>query len=210
MPLFYQHNIEKNTRLAIWKIEEPASFFLPEVPVKRDITHPQKQLQHLAGRYLLPYLFPDFPNREIVVADTHKPYLPKEQYHFSISHCGDFVAVIVSKNARVGIDIEAFSQKIVKVKNKFLTAPELDLVTENDHIDLQKITAFWSAKEAIYKWWSYGDISLKNNIHIEGITTDMPAQIQATLEVAQTTYPLSIEIKLFETISLCWLMTKKI
>ena len=47
-----------------------------------------KRLQHLAGRYLLYALFDDFPLEEIVIADTRKPFLENEKYHFSISHCG--------------------------------------------------------------------------------------------------------------------------
>jgi hypothetical protein len=58
MPLFYQQHINQSTRLAIWKIEESESFFAETVPLKRDITHPHKRLQHLAGRYLLRFLFP--------------------------------------------------------------------------------------------------------------------------------------------------------
>ncbi len=106
MPLFYQHNINESTRLGIWHIEEDEAFFLKRVPLKRDVSHPLKRLQHLAGRYLLTELFPDFPLDEILIADTRKPYLADEQYHFSISHCGTFAAAIVSTRHRVGIDVE--------------------------------------------------------------------------------------------------------
>jgi phosphopantetheinyl transferase len=119
LALFYQHNINESTKLGIWKIEEPEEFFLAEVPLNRAITHPHKRLQHLAGRYLLKYLFPDFPYTEIVIADTRKPYLPYEQYHFSISHCGNYAAAIVSNKQRVGIDIELPSPKIRKISHKF-------------------------------------------------------------------------------------------
>jgi len=61
VPLFYQHTINATTKLGIWQIEEEESFFLAKVPLQRNITHPHKRLQHLAGRYLLQYLFPDFP-----------------------------------------------------------------------------------------------------------------------------------------------------
>ena len=96
MPLFYQHNINQDTKLGIWRIEEPESFFLEKVPLKRNVSHPYKRLQHLAGRYLLPILFEDFPLEEIRVADTRQPFLASEKYHFSISHCGEYAAAIVS------------------------------------------------------------------------------------------------------------------
>ena len=77
MPLFYQQDINETTKLGVWKIEEPEDFFLRVVPLQRSITHPHKRLQHLAGRYLLPFLFPDFPHEEIEIADTRKPFLPE-------------------------------------------------------------------------------------------------------------------------------------
>ena len=96
MPLVYQHTINSNTKAALWHIEEDEAFFLERVPLKRDVSHPHKRLQHLAGRYLLPVVFADFPLEEILIADTRKPFLPDEKYHFSISHCGDYTAAIVS------------------------------------------------------------------------------------------------------------------
>ncbi|HQD09283.1 MAG TPA: hypothetical protein PLQ65_06445 [Flavihumibacter sp.] len=124
MALFYQHNINQRTRLAIWRIEEPESFFLQQVPLKRDVTHPYKRLQHLAGRFLLRELFADFPLAEIEVADTKKPFLPNEKYHFSISHSGNFAAAIVSSESRVGIDIELVTPRIERIAHKFLCAEE--------------------------------------------------------------------------------------
>src|SRR5699024_2654722 len=106
MPLFFLNELDADTRLAVWKIEEEELFFTEKVPLQRQITHPHKRLQHLAARYLLQHLFPHFPISLIQVADTRKPYLEDEAFHFSISHCGDFAAVIVSRAKRVGVDIE--------------------------------------------------------------------------------------------------------
>jgi 4'-phosphopantetheinyl transferase EntD len=100
--IFFQHSINDATKLGIWKIEEPESFFLNRVPLKQQVTHPYKRLQHLAGRMLLPELFEDFPLKEIIIADTRKPFLEDEVYHFSISHCGNFAGAIASRRNRVG------------------------------------------------------------------------------------------------------------
>ena len=97
MPVFFQHQINENTRLGVWKIEESEAFFKGNVPQHRHVTHPHKRLQHLAGRFLLRFLFPDFPYELVQIADTNKPFLPEEQYHFSISHCGVYAAAIVSR-----------------------------------------------------------------------------------------------------------------
>src|ERR1700733_5833289 len=119
MPLFYQHNINQGTKLAIWHIDEPEAFFLEKVPFNQEVTHPLKRLQHLAGRYLLAFLFEDFPLEEILIADTRKPFLEKEQYHFSISHCGHFAAAIVSKTHRGGVDVELGTSRIESIWHNF-------------------------------------------------------------------------------------------
>src|SRR5258705_8617683 len=124
MPIFFQHQISDTTRLGIWKIEETEEFFKGNVPLHRDVTHPHKRLQHLAGRFLLQFLFPDFPYELIRIADTRKPFLQEEQFHFSISHCGDYAAAIVSKERRVGVDIEIPTEKVLKIVHKFLEEKE--------------------------------------------------------------------------------------
>ena len=118
MPLVYQKNINPTTKVGVWHITEAEDFF-SQIPLQREITHPHKRLQHLAGRFLLKELFPDFPIELIRIASTKKPFLENDVYHFSISHCGDYAAVIVSNNHRVGADIEMPSKKIEKVKHKF-------------------------------------------------------------------------------------------
>jgi phosphopantetheinyl transferase len=177
VPLFYQHTINHNTAMGIWKIEETEAFFLSVVPLERDIVHPHKRLQHLAGRYLLRHLFADFPYNLIRIADTRKPFLINEAYHFSISHCGNYAAAIVSKTRRVGIDIELVQPKVGRVREKFLGEKELTLVDESkpvfygrehnaDSLDLTMLTLCWSAKESVYKWYGYGHVDFKNHIRL--------------------------------------------
>jgi len=196
MPLFFQHIISPNTKLAIWQIEEDESFFLEKVSLQRSITHPHKRLQHLAGRYLLRFLFSDFPDEEIEIASTRKPFLPNEQYHFSISHCGNYAAAIVSKNERVGIDIELVTDKVAKIAHKFLSDEESSIVNSQwslvnnvlqpaidrrpSTID-QRLTLFWSAKETVFKWWGKGEVDFKQHIQLHAIN-----QAKSTFQAAFT------------------------
>ncbi len=173
MPIFFQQQINENTRLGVWKIEESEEFFKGKVPQHRDVTHPHKRLQHLAGRFLLQYLFPDFPYELIQIADTRKPFLPDAQYHFSISHCGDYAAAIVSKESRVGIDVEIPVEKIEKIMYKFLSEKELDRfslvpdVGQADEVDnFNEVTTLWSAKEAVFKWYGDGGVDFRKQIQL--------------------------------------------
>lgn len=205
MPLFFQHIISPNTQLAIWQIEEDESFFLEKVSLQRSITHPHKRLQHLAGRYLLRFLFSDFPDEEIEIASTRKPFLPNEQYHFSISHCGNFAAAIVSKNERVGIDIELITDKVAKIAHKFLNDEEKSIVNSqrlienHEMINVKReipnnetntfkalsftshfsqftvLTLFWCAKETVFKWWGKGEVDFKQHIQLNNVDASKPS-----------------------------------
>ena len=117
MPLVYQQNINATTRIAVWHITENEDFFLSTVTVQREIRHWHKRLQHLAGRLLLKELYPEFPVEMILIADTKKPFLANEPFHFSISHCGDYAAAIVSKTHRAGVDVELLNTKIEQIQH---------------------------------------------------------------------------------------------
>ena len=206
MPIFFQQQINDSTRLGIWKIEETEEFFKANVPQHRDVTHPHKRLQHLAGRFLLQYLFPDFPYELIQIADTRKPFLPDEQYHFSISHCGDFAAAIVSKDSRVGIDIEVPTEKISKIMYKFLSAKEHEVFhliePHKDRIPFS--TLLWSAKESVFKWYGSGGVDFRKEIQLkkqhEGSET-----IESLFSKNNT--ELAIHYRHFEHLVLAWVMS---
>jgi phosphopantetheinyl transferase len=167
MPVFFQHQINEYTRLGVWKIEETEDFFKGNVPQHREVTHPHKRLQHLAGRFLLQYLYPDFPYELIQIADTRKPYLPDERYHFSISHCGDYAAAIVSSKNRVGVDVEEPVEKILKIQHKFLSAKEkFQFTGELTTHDSRLTTLLWSAKESVFKWYGAGGVDFRKHIQL--------------------------------------------
>lgn len=167
MPVFYQHQVNEYTRLGVWKIEETEEFFKGNVPQHRDVTHPHKRLQHLAGRFLLQFLFPDFPYAMVQIADTRKPYLPDERYHFSISHCGDYAAAIVSSRNRVGVDVEEPVEKILVIRDKFMSDKEkVDWPNVDGEPGMQQATMIWSAKESVFKWFGAGGIDFRQHIQL--------------------------------------------
>ena len=212
MPIFFQHKIDETTRLGIWKIEETEDFFKGNVPQHRDVTHPHKRLQHLAGRFLLQYLFPDFPYDLIQIADTRKPFLPDERFHFSISHCGDYAAAIVSKNSRVGIDVEIPVEKILRIKDKFLSdeekktfskgLPTLDLLTGQAGSRLP--TLLWSAKESVFKWYGEGKVDFSEHIQLKQLH-----QNNETIDClfSKNNSQLTIHYREFEHLMLAWVIS---
>ncbi len=221
MPLFYQHNINEQTKLAVWHIQETEDFFLQQVPLQREITHPHKRLQHLAGRYLLRLLFPGFPLEMIRIAKTMKPFLAGDPYHFSISHCGNFAAAIVSTAERTGIDIEIPSAKVIRVRHKFLHAVEWDAIllsaniqpatdlTTNENL-LRQITLMWSAKESVFKWYGSGEVDFSSHIRLHPPAEGMIKQgIINGLFVKSHPVQLQLHYIHFDDICLVWVVTPK-
>jgi phosphopantetheinyl transferase len=210
MPLFYAHTINTHTRLAIWKIEEDENFFNQTVPVNNTITHPHKRLQHLAGRYLLRYLFPAFPYQAIKIAHTKKPYLPNEDYHFSISHCADYAAAIVSTNQRVGIDIEIVMPRIKTILHKFLSQTELSFIQQNTFSDeelLQQATLVWSIKESLFKWWGKGNVDFKTMLAVALQHLEEQGCLHAQFIDNKETFSLSANYNFFNNLVLSYVIT---
>lgn len=207
MPLHYQHNINDFTRLAVWKIAEPESFFTQKVSLQQSVTHPHKRLQHLAGRFLLPYLFADFPSELIQIADTRKPFLPDENYHFSISHCGDYAAAIVSSSCRVGIDVELVTHRVDKIKHKFLHASELmewNIEGLEPAERFSTLTLLWSAKEAMFKWWGRGDVDFSECMQIKAGKLGDSGQLLAHFTKGEFYQDLVLHYQLSSTLSLVY------
>ncbi len=208
MPIFFQHQINETTRLGIWKIEETEEFFLGNVPLQKEVTHPHKRLQHLAGRFLLQFLFPDFPYELIRIADTRKPYLPDEQYHFSISHCGDYAAAIVSSNQRVGIDIETPLGKVERIKEKFLSEEEISnfefRISKFAMHNLASLTLLWSAKESVFKWYGNGKVDFRQHIQLQK-NNDSNETINCLF--GRTNQLLIIHYRQFEHLVLAWVIS---
>lgn len=205
MPVFFQHQINEYTRLGVWKIEETEDFFKGNVPQHREVTHPHKRLQHLAGRFLLQYLFPDFPYELIQIADTRKPFLPDERYHFSISHCGDYAAAIVSSKNRVGVDVEEPVEKILNIQNKFLSNKEREQFLDKFKTPNFRLpTLFWSAKESVFKWYGNGGVDFRQHIQLFNLQEE-----KRTIDCffAKNESELVIHYRHFDGLVLAWVVS---
>ena len=212
MPLIYQKNINLTTRLGVWHIAEDKEFFLRQVPLQSQIKHPHKQLQHLAGRYLLKELYPDFPYELIRIADTKKPFLENEAYHFSISHCGDYAAVMVSSTQRVGVDIELITEKVTRIKDKFLSAQEQQILNQVESRSLKLLnaallTAAWGIKESLFKWYGEGQVDFKEHLRINKIKLTDNFGVAECSFLKNDEIQLPVQFLFFNNNCLSWVMS---
>lgn len=124
-----------------------------------------RKREWLAVRVLLYNMIGEI--KEISYQESGRPYLADNSYQISISHTRGYVAVIISKTQRVGIDIEILGERAMKVAHKFVDEteciyPETDKITRSE-----MLTMIWSAKETMYKCMDSREILFREELHVD-------------------------------------------
>jgi 4'-phosphopantetheinyl transferase len=171
MPLAFIRELDNQTRLGLWKIEEINDDLkkLVNLEPNEEIQYASfkseiRKKQWLGYRLLLKKILSPFPS--ILEYDIFgKPFIKNSDQFISISHSGEYAAVIVSKTTPVGIDIEQLKDRIHRIKDKFLS-PEEDLHI-GDENRLEKLYIAWGAKEALYKIHGKSEVEFQRDIFIE-------------------------------------------
>lgn len=171
----------QDARILIWEISETVgemvsllSNFDEYIADFEKLRTTKRQLEFLSVRVTLNQLV----GREVTVIydNCGKPYLKDKSFNISISHTKNWIAVMVHPTKKVGIDIETVSDRVLKVRNKFLSADELKyLYTDNENT--KKMQLAWSAKEAIYKIIGHEAVDFKNQLRILAFENDSEGTI---------------------------------
>jgi phosphopantetheine--protein transferase-like protein len=66
----------------------------------------------------------------------------------------------------VGIDIEKFREKILKIYKKFISEKEYEIFNKEC---IESLTKAWSIKESVYKAFGHNGIDFKKNIKIQSL-----------------------------------------
>jgi len=181
MPFFYQQNINETAHLAIWSIQEPASFFETDVQLAVPIANEERRIQHLAVRLLFKLMMPAADLNQLVMADNGKPYLIGLPFHFSFSHCKGYAACAVDDKP-IGIDIEIIHPRILKVAHKFLNEKEKSMIADLEQMDqLNQLAFLWAAKEAMYKKYEQLGIDFAKDFNILELTKGDRGTIPAAI-----------------------------
>ena len=168
MPLLFTRQVEQNTWLGIWQLQEPVQDLLILLPPHADTSgltgnaHPRRQQEWLASRVLVYRLLQQFTVEPLVLARNEhgKPFFPGQPLQVSITHSPQLAAVILSGQHEVGIDIELITPKALRVADKFLTEAE----KQHTASDETATCLYWSAKETLYKLYSRKKLVLKENL----------------------------------------------
>ena len=114
---------------------------------REHFSNEKRRCQWLASRMVVRSLLGDGVS---VVNDADgKPRLIGDCRSVSISHSTGYVAVAFHTKQALGIDIEHRGEKVLKVRNRFISPREEEQLDHND--ELTSLLLHWSAKESFYK-----------------------------------------------------------
>ena len=171
MSLYLNRNIDNDTILGIWKIEEIFNWFISQSQLNNEdrqfVNHyksEQRKIHWLSTQLLLRHLLNSKKKVEINYDQNGKPHLTDSMYEISISHSNKFVAIQLSKTC-AGIDIQQVTQKIKRIATKFMNAQEINSLEENNYIE--QLHVYWGAKETLYKIYGKRALHFKKNLLIE-------------------------------------------
>lgn len=164
MPLFKDFS-DSNSKILLWKYDENEELNIdellePESFDKISSYHPTKIKETLLVRKALKTLLKDHK----ILYKEREPFLVPDDYYISISHSFPFAAIAISKN-KIGIDIEKFNPKILRIEHKFVYPNEAEFFDRSE--DVKYLTIIWSLKESLYKIHHSNYWSLKRNYRVD-------------------------------------------
>jgi len=153
MSLYKSINVNSQTTVKIWKIEESYNYFREHIALKLESqsrVQGMKSELHQRGFLSVRMLLAEFgySDFDLFYDDNGKPHL-KDGRQISITHSFTFSAIIVS-DSKVGIDIEKQRDKIAVIAKKFVDY-EFNYLDEAAIDYINKLTVIWGIKESLYK-----------------------------------------------------------
>lgn len=199
--------VDKDCLMGIWEITETRTELLdmlsPEnrekaLPKLLNIKSKKRTLEWLSTRVILQLLTND--NKTIDHTQEGEPFLSDQSYQISISHSNNHVVVLLHKNKKVGVDIENYSNRILKIEQRFISEKEY-IDSENRTLHL---TLHWCAKETLYKLMNSTEIIFKKHLHILPFKVENKGIIKATESFTDSRMKFDINYEVNDDYMLAW------
>lgn len=195
MPIVYNKNIDDQTILAVWKIQETEEELIAGLQLKQheleflsSLNNGKRLLHWLSTRLLLRTMLNTDDYIDCRMDDHGKPYLVDIDYEISLSHSYDYAAVMISRDKKVGVDIELMKDKIQLIKHKFLSVDELK--QQNLDTSMDGLYVSWCVKEAIYKWNGRKGLELKKDMFVKAFELKEAGDVDAVVSLPDRDQPL--------------------
>lgn len=195
MPLYRDFSNDTATIL-LWKYDEKEELDPSELLEKENFEkikdyHPTKVKELLLVRKILKSVLPDHQ----ILYKEREPYLFPQDFEISVTHSFPYAALAISKN-KIGIDIEPFNDKIVRIQHKFLDEKESAFI-EKEH-EVAYLTIIWSLKESLYKIHHSNYWSLKKHYEVKPFRLDFPFDIKCRIHDEKVSDLFSARVAFFE------------
>jgi 4'-phosphopantetheinyl transferase len=128
----------------------------------------KRELEKNATAFLLEKLFGK--TVDLKYNSEGKPQLNSESCHISISHSHDKLVIICNTKDDTGVDVELIRDKVLKIKDKFLSQAELEEAKDN----VEKLILYWAAKETLYKVYGLKEVEFAKHLFVH------PFELKAT------------------------------
>lgn len=201
MPLFklLPYSKEKCT-VAIWQITESEEELMAPLcdgevlleEARRRFKAPSRRLEWLSVRRLKHELGVTSP---IAYLPSGRPYLKDDAHHISISHTRGYAAVAISELNPIGLDIEQRTDKVCRVRDKFLSREEktFPLLAKKN---VEAMIVVWTIKEAMFKLMDNTGIDFAEHFHVSPFELADEGCLQAheTLTEEQKSFQFTYQI----------------
>ena len=156
--------------IGIWEMSEALDALLELSPERKNealaFKNKKRQREFLSVRLLADKLLGY--KCEISYLDSGKPFLSNSSYNISISHTDGYAAVILHPHKEVAVDIEKVAEKVILLKDKFLSSEELATIDHDNNLLWMLVS--WSAKETLFKIIPEDAIDFKKHLHLSPFT----------------------------------------
>lgn len=133
-----------------------------------------------------------------------RPFLNDKSYKISISHTRDYVAIILSEDYHVGVDIEMISDRVTRIYDKFISHNEY--IEESNHVVHQLL--HWSAKETLFKIMRESEVDFKEHLNIIPFVPENKGTFSAIETKTNDKKKYTIHYEVFEDAVLTWAIDK--
>lgn len=195
MPLYRDFSDDK-AKILVWKYDETDDLKLENLLEVENLEkvkdyHPKKLLEVLMVRRLLKELKP----YSKILYNEREPFLDTKDAQISITHSYPYAGIAIS-NGKIGIDMEKFNPKILRVKDKFTYENERGFIPVGK--EETYLTIIWSVKESMYKLHHSKFWSLKKHYEVRPFTLEYLDSIQCRVHDETISDELKARVKFFD------------
>ncbi len=210
MAICYYKEVEDG-KLALWKTTEELDNLLDlvqpegkELYAFERITNPRRKKEWLSARALLRELI---GQKSIIdYSPDGRPFIKGSDLNISISHTGNYVAILIHPTRLPGIDIEQLGRPVGKVAKRFLAVEEYEFCQAHSSPS-QAMLIHWCGKEAVFKIVPYSNIDFAKQIKLvmnPGVVSEGGAINAFFYKEEQYLIPVQLNCFFFESLIIVW------